>query len=151
MLIMCDNTRLRQEHLHSVDITGLVRCEQHAFALPLVELPGLSIMPTCVIVCGCAGTELYPRIGRHFDIKTWTNCRMGMMSWTFIVISFAFKQLELTGRVSNAMLISVVLQGARSALEQMSGHCISAGCLPQCMDGCTWQVMGARGEQTCCS
>ena len=32
--------------------------------------------PTCA-----PGTELYPRLGKHFDLKTFTNCRMGMMSW----------------------------------------------------------------------
>jgi Ergosterol biosynthesis ERG4/ERG24 family len=59
-----------------------------------------------------AGTELYPRIGQWFDIKTWTNCRMGMMSWTFITICFAYKQAELYGTVSNGMLIAVILTGA---------------------------------------
>jgi 7-dehydrocholesterol reductase len=58
-----------------------------------------------------AGTELYPRIGKWFDIKTWTNCRMGMMSWTFITVCFACKQAELQGSVSNGMLIAVVLTG----------------------------------------
>lgn len=55
------------------------------------------------------GTELYPRIGKHFDIKTWTNCRMGMMAWTYVVICFAYKQAQIDGRPSNSMLISVVL------------------------------------------
>lgn len=54
------------------------------------------------------GTELYPRIG-PLDIKTWTNCRMGMMSWVIIPICFAYKQAELYGEVSNSMLVSVTL------------------------------------------
>jgi hypothetical protein len=67
-----------------------------------------------------AGTELYPRIGRHFDIKTWTNCRMGMMAWTFIAICCAFKQRELTGTVANSMLVSVILQGAFAPASPVS-------------------------------
>ncbi len=51
------------------------------------------------------GAELYPRIF-GWDVKQFTNCRFGMMSWVLIIISFAAKQTELFG-LSNAMMISV--------------------------------------------
>lgn len=54
------------------------------------------------------GTELYPRIF-GFDVKQFTNCRFGMMSWGIIVTSFAAKQSELFG-LSNGMIIAVLLQ-----------------------------------------
>ncbi|MES2345403.1 MAG: 7-dehydrocholesterol reductase [Chlamydiota bacterium] len=54
------------------------------------------------------GTELYPRI-LGWDIKMFTNCRFGMMSWGLIILSFAAKQHALHG-LSNSMLISVALQ-----------------------------------------
>ena len=53
--------------------------------------------------------ELYPRIGRGFDLKTWTNCRMGMMGWAVWILGFAVKQYQTFGFVSNAMLVSVLL------------------------------------------
>lgn len=54
------------------------------------------------------GTELYPRIA-GFDIKQFTNCRFGMMSWPVIVLSFAAKQASLYG-LSNSMLVAVIIQ-----------------------------------------
>ena len=36
--------------------------------------------------------ELYPRIGKHFDVKTWTNCRFGMNGWAMLALAFAYKQ-----------------------------------------------------------
>lgn len=56
------------------------------------------------------GRELFPRVGQHFDIKTWTNCRMGMMSWAVLPLCYAVKQAELNdGMASNTMLVSVAL------------------------------------------
>ncbi len=55
------------------------------------------------------GMELYPRIGQHFDLKTWTNCRMGMMGWGVIILCFAAKQLQAHGAVADSMLVSVTL------------------------------------------
>lgn len=55
------------------------------------------------------GTELYPRI-LGWDVKQFTNCRFGMMSWSIILLSYAAKQQELYGRVSDAMVVSVALQ-----------------------------------------
>jgi len=54
------------------------------------------------------GMELYPRLF-GFDLKMFTNCRFGMMSWPIILISFAAKQSELYG-ISNSMLVSVGIQ-----------------------------------------
>ena len=54
------------------------------------------------------GTELYPRI-LGWDVKQFTNCRIGMMGWALIIISFAAKQRELHG-LSDSMLVAVALQ-----------------------------------------
>ena len=55
------------------------------------------------------GIELYPRL-YTIDIKQLTNCRLGMMSWGVLIISFAAKQVELYGFLSNTMAVSLVLQ-----------------------------------------
>ena len=55
------------------------------------------------------GMELYPRIGKHFDLKTWTNCRMGMMGWGVLVLCYAVKQYEKYGQLFNGMAVSVLL------------------------------------------
>jgi 7-dehydrocholesterol reductase len=54
------------------------------------------------------GTELYPRF-LGIDIKMFTNCRFGMMSWSLICLSFLFKQYEL-GTLSDSMIVSCALQ-----------------------------------------
>ncbi|KFM27372.1 7-dehydrocholesterol reductase [Auxenochlorella protothecoides] len=54
------------------------------------------------------GMELYPRIGA-FDIKVWTNCRMGMMGWSVITLCYAVKQAQLYGAPATSMLLSVAL------------------------------------------
>ena len=54
------------------------------------------------------GTELYPRIA-GLDLKRFTNCRFGMMSWPLLLISYAAKQEELFG-ITHGMLIAVFLQ-----------------------------------------
>ena len=82
--------------------------------------------------------ELYPRIGKHFDVKTWTNCRFGMNGWAMLSLAFAYKQytvrvggwgrgkgmwfstarfistflptpLQVLGRVTNSMAICALL------------------------------------------
>lgn len=55
------------------------------------------------------GTELYPRV-LGIDLKQFTNCRFGMMSWPLILLSFGAKQYELYGLLSNSMIISILLQ-----------------------------------------
>jgi len=54
------------------------------------------------------GTELYPRV-LGFDIKRWTNSRMGMMSWGLLILSYGAKQHELYG-LSDSMVVSIILQ-----------------------------------------
>ena len=54
------------------------------------------------------GTELYPRIF-GWDVKQFTNCRIGMMSWGLILLSYAAKQQALYG-LSDSMSVSVALQ-----------------------------------------
>jgi 7-dehydrocholesterol reductase len=54
------------------------------------------------------GTELYPRI-YGWDVKMFTNCRFGMMSWGLILLSYAAKQEELYG-LSDSMVVAVALQ-----------------------------------------
>ncbi len=55
------------------------------------------------------GLELHPRI-LGWDVKTFTNCRFGMMAWPLILVSFAAKQQALTGTISDAMAVAVGLQ-----------------------------------------
>ncbi|OQR93310.1 7-dehydrocholesterol reductase [Thraustotheca clavata] len=56
-----------------------------------------------------AGVELYPRIF-GWDVKLFTNCRCGMMYWGIAIVSYAWKQYEILGYVSDSMLTSVALQ-----------------------------------------
>ena len=55
------------------------------------------------------GTDLYPHIF-GVNVKHFTNCRFGMMSWPLLILAFADKQYELYGSVSDSMIVSVVLQ-----------------------------------------
>lgn len=55
------------------------------------------------------GTELHPHIG-YFNIKQFSNCRLGMMGWSVIINCFLVKQFEIYGYVSNSMWISTGIQ-----------------------------------------
>jgi 7-dehydrocholesterol reductase len=55
------------------------------------------------------GTELYPRI-LGFDVKTFTNCRFGMMSWGLLVIEYTLAQYFRTGHFVDSTVVSAVLQ-----------------------------------------
>jgi len=55
------------------------------------------------------GVELYPTIF-GFHVKQFTNCRFGMMSWPIILLSYAAKQKEVYGYVSDSMMVSIFLQ-----------------------------------------
>ncbi|GMN62672.1 hypothetical protein TIFTF001_031750 [Ficus carica] len=55
------------------------------------------------------GMELYPRIGKNFDIKVFTNCRFGMMSWAVLAVTYCIKQYEANGRVADSMIVNTVL------------------------------------------
>lgn len=58
------------------------------------------------------GIEFNPRIGKWFDFKLFFNGRPGIVAWTLINLSFAAKQRELYGQVTNAMVLVNVLQVA---------------------------------------
>jgi 7-dehydrocholesterol reductase len=55
------------------------------------------------------GTELNSRL-LGWDVKMFTNCRFGMMGWALILLSFAAKQYENDGFLSDAMAVAVALQ-----------------------------------------
>lgn len=55
------------------------------------------------------GTELHPEIF-GVSLKQLINCRFAMMGWSVAVISFAMKQYEDIGHVSNSMMVSTFLQ-----------------------------------------
>ena len=54
------------------------------------------------------GTELYPRI-LGWDVKMFTNCRFGMMSWAVLLLCYASKQYQSVG-LSLSMAVSICLQ-----------------------------------------
>ena len=56
------------------------------------------------------GLELYPRV-LGWDIKTFTNCRFGMMYWAVGILCYADYQMYINnGILTNSMYISVILQ-----------------------------------------
>ncbi|RHN62817.1 putative 7-dehydrocholesterol reductase [Medicago truncatula] len=55
------------------------------------------------------GMEFYPRIGKYFDIKVFTNCRFGMMSWAILALTYYIKQYEENGKVADSMLVNTTL------------------------------------------
>jgi hypothetical protein len=64
------------------------------------------------------GYELYPRIGRHFDIKTWVNCRMWVLRWRLLFCCHGCKQPVLTtGR--NVCVVQASWGGAALMLKTM--------------------------------
>ncbi|MGK5632798.1 hypothetical protein, partial [Streptomyces sp. URMC 123] len=55
------------------------------------------------------GTELHPTLG-GVDLKQLFNCRVGMMAWSLLLVSFAAAQYERSGTVSTSMAVAVTLQ-----------------------------------------
>ncbi len=51
------------------------------------------------------GVELNPRFGQLFDFKLFLNGRPGIVAWTIINMSYAWKQYDNQGYVSNSMLL----------------------------------------------
>ena len=52
------------------------------------------------------GRELYPRVF-GWDVKMWTNCRMGMMGWPVLLLSYAAaQQARNGGHVTDAMAVT---------------------------------------------
>lgn len=60
------------------------------------------------------GLELYPRIGKKFDVKLWTNSRFGMMLWQLLVLVSWKAQVETTGW-NWAMAVMSFLQTVHAA------------------------------------
>jgi 7-dehydrocholesterol reductase len=54
------------------------------------------------------GIELYPQLF-GFDVKTFTNCRFGMMIWPVLICSYAAAQHNKYGYVANSMVACVFL------------------------------------------
>ena len=54
------------------------------------------------------GVELHPTLF-GINLKQLVNCRISMMGWSVIVCSFAAKQAELNGHITNSMLVSVAI------------------------------------------
>lgn len=84
------------------------------------------------------GIEFNPRIGKWFDFKLFFNGRPGIVAWTLINLSFAAKQRELYGHVTNSMVLVNVLQVAclrpkRADPWVLAGHwgIPKAGCFPK--------------------
>lgn len=57
------------------------------------------------------GIEFNPRFGKTFDFKLFFNGRPGIIAWTLINLSYAAKQYERYGFVTNSMILVNVLQG----------------------------------------
>ncbi|KAI9137440.1 ergosterol biosynthesis ERG4/ERG24 family-domain-containing protein [Paraphysoderma sedebokerense] len=51
------------------------------------------------------GIEFNPRFGKYWDFKLFHNGRPGIVAWTLINWSFAARQYEVHGYVSNSMLL----------------------------------------------
>jgi len=55
------------------------------------------------------GVEFNPRVGK-LDFKLFHVGRLAMISWSIINLSFAAKQYELFGKITNSMVLTVALQ-----------------------------------------
>lgn len=75
----------------------------------LVLSPRWSFQLLIIYFARIQGMELYPRIGKSFDIKVFTNCRFGMMSWAVLALTYCIKQVS--GHVTYIILFSCVLNG----------------------------------------
>lgn len=73
------------------------------------------------------GIEFNPRIGKWFDFKLFFNGRPGIVAWTLINLSFAAKQQELYGHVTNSMILVNVLQVTWCVCSQGGWGTTSAG------------------------
>jgi 7-dehydrocholesterol reductase len=55
------------------------------------------------------GVELHPSV-LGVNLKQFINCRISMMGWSLMVISFAAYQVQSIGHLATSMLVTVVLQ-----------------------------------------
>ena len=44
------------------------------------------------------------------DVKQWTNCRVGMMAWQILILTFVIAGYKLSGVVSPGHVVNVLLQ-----------------------------------------
>lgn len=95
--------------LMSMNLFALVFCTLLLIKGRTMPSPGDSGSTGNIIIDFYWGTELYPRIF-GWDVKTFTNCRFGMMFWALGILCFAFKQFMMTGAVSSSMFVCVSLQ-----------------------------------------
>lgn len=91
------------------------------------------------------GMELYPRFfGGQLDVKTFTNCRFGMMGWAVLVVTFALAQKQLHGSISDSMAVCSALMlgyvakffawetgywNSMDIMHDRAGYMICWGCL----------------------
>lgn len=114
--------RLPQKYFSHWNRVSLTTSEIHCYSIELQYRNPFSL--SLLSMNTTEGTELYPRIGRDFDIKVWTNCRMGMMSWAILPLCYIAKQQDLNGEVSNSMLVSVLLMEIYVFKFFWYGHCL---------------------------
>ncbi|CAN1804271.1 7-dehydrocholesterol reductase [Linum perenne] len=78
------------------------------------------------------GMELYPRIGKNFDIKVFTNCRFGMMSWAVLALTYCFKQLAIFILAAGVLCIYINYDCDRQRQEfrRTNGRCSIWGKAP---------------------
>nr|CAB3449745.1 unnamed protein product [Digitaria exilis] len=78
------------------------------------------------------GMELYPRIGKYFDIKVFTNCRFGMMSWAVLAVTYCIKQLALSILLAGILCIYINYDCDRQRQEfrRTNGKCSVWGKAP---------------------
>jgi 7-dehydrocholesterol reductase len=72
-------------------------------------LSKIAVLDWCKIFRQLQGMELYPRLGKNFDIKDFLHCRFGMMAWAILIISCAIKQHTTEGRVSKSLGVTSLL------------------------------------------
>jgi 7-dehydrocholesterol reductase len=91
------------------------------------------------------GMELYPRFfGGRLDVKTFTNCRFGMMGWGVLCVTFALANAERHGGMADSMAVCTVLMlvyifkffvwetgywGSMDIMHDRAGYMICWGCL----------------------
>jgi 7-dehydrocholesterol reductase len=44
------------------------------------------------------------------DVKQWTNCRVGMMAWQLLILTFLIAGYQISGVVNLGHVVNVLLQ-----------------------------------------
>ena len=55
------------------------------------------------------GMEIHPRLF-GVDIKQWTNCRVGMMSWQVLIVAYLMAAARINGDLNTGHIVNVLLQ-----------------------------------------